>query len=65
MSKKVWNAEMFKAKNELRKHYRQKDNRSYVQGRIDRKNLSINGCFGTEDVKNYNALASGTSGYRG
>ena len=62
MSKKVWNAEMFKAKNDLRKMYKQKDLRAYHQGRRARKTLSINGCFGNYDVKDYNELSVGTSG---
>ena len=64
MSKKVWNTEMFRAKNDLRKLYKQKDIATYHRGRRARKSLSINGCFGNFDTKDYNELAAGTSGYK-
>ena len=64
MSKKIWNAEAFRDKNALRKSCRAKNAQSYVQGRITRKNLTSNGCFGTYEPKQYNEMAVGTSGYR-
>lgn len=64
MSNKVWNADMFKAKNELRKLYKEKDPKTYKQGRILRKMLAPNGCFGNFDPKDYQEVAVGTSGFR-
>lgn len=64
MSKKVWNAEAFKGKNEMRKLYKEKDAKVYREGRKLRKIWANNGAFGNEKPKEFNELAIGTSGKR-
>jgi len=65
MSKRIWTAEMFREKNEMRKANRAKDAIAYRNGRRLRKDLTHNGCFGNFDSKQYNEVAIGTSGHRG